>query len=108
MNLFCVGLSHHNANVETLERFGGNSEVASLLRSSGCAEALVLATCNRVEVYGASESRVSTLDIARCLDRRIDATSPGDGAARSHASAESAPFYRYEDAQCARHCDADG
>ncbi len=93
MNLFCVGLSHHSADVETLERFGGNAEIDRLLKSSGCAEALLLATCNRVEVYGASESRVSTLDIARCLDRKID----------SHVSPESAPFYRYEDAQCVRH-----
>jgi glutamyl-tRNA reductase len=93
MNLFCVGLSHHTADVETLERFGGNAEIDCLLRSSGCAEALLLTTCNRVEVYGASESRVSTLDIARCLDRKID----------THTSPESAPFYRYEDAQCVRH-----
>lgn len=93
MNLFCVGLSHHTADVETLERFGGNAELDCLLRSSGCAEALLLSTCNRVEVYAASVSRVSTLDIARCLDRGID----------SHISPESAPFYRYEDAQCVRH-----
>lgn len=93
MNLFCVGLSHHTADVETLERFGGSAEIGSLLRDSGCTEALLLATCNRVEVYGASESRVSTLDIARCLDRKIDI----------HRSPESAPFYRYEDAQCIRH-----
>ena len=92
MNLFCVGLSHHHADVETLERFGG-AELDCLLRSSGCAEVLLLSTCNRVEVYGASESRVSTLDIARCLDRKID----------SHISPESAPFYRYEDADCVRH-----
>jgi glutamyl-tRNA reductase len=109
MNLFCVGLSHHNADVETLERFGGNTEIDCLLRRSGCAEVLLLATCNRVEVYGASESRVSTLDIARCLDRKIDPPSPGAspartyGAASSHISPESAPFYRYEDAQCVRH-----
>jgi glutamyl-tRNA reductase len=93
MNLFCVGLSHHTAGVETLERFGGNADVDYRLRGSGCAEALLLATCNRIEVYGASESRVSTLDIARCLDRKID----------DHISPESAPFYRYEDAQCVRH-----
>ncbi|HST29724.1 MAG TPA: glutamyl-tRNA reductase [Chthoniobacterales bacterium] len=109
MNLFCVGLSHHNADVETLERFGGNAEIESLLRSSGCAEALLLTTCNRVEVYGASETRVSTLDIARCLDRKIDSPSVraglalGYGAASDYISPESAPFYRYEDGQCVRH-----
>jgi len=92
MNLFCVGLSHHNADVETLERFAGSAELDCLLRSSDCAEALLLVTCNRVEVYGASESRVSTLDVARCLNPQ-----------ESHASRESAPFYRYEDGQCVRH-----
>ncbi|HLW35987.1 MAG TPA: glutamyl-tRNA reductase [Chthoniobacterales bacterium] len=93
MNLFCVGLSHHTADVETLERFGGNAEVSCLLRDSGCVEAVLLATCNRVEVYGASESRVSTLDVARCLDRKI----------AGGVLAEAAPFYRYEDTQCVRH-----
>jgi glutamyl-tRNA reductase len=93
MNIFCVGLSHHNADVETLERFAGNAEADCLLRNSGCAEALVLTTCNRVEVYGASEMRVSTLDIARCLARTID----------KHVPPDSTPFYRYEDAQCAQH-----
>src|ERR1041384_213762 len=93
MNLFCVGLSHHTADVEMLEHFSRDVEMDSLMRNSGCAEAVVLSTCNRVEVYGAAEARVSTLDIARCLDRQID----------KHISPESAPFYRYEDADCVRH-----
>lgn len=93
MNIFCVGLSHHNADVETREHFAGNAETDCVLRNSGCAEALVLTTCNRVEVYGASETRISTLDIARCLARKID----------KHVPPDSAPFYRYEDAQCAQH-----
>src|SRR5438309_8197116 len=93
MNVFCVGLSHHNADVEMRERFTGNAETDCVLRHSGCVEALVLTTCNRVEVYGASETRVSTLDIASCLARTID----------KHISPDSAPFYRYEDAQCAQH-----
>ena len=96
MNLFCVGLSHHTANVETRERFAGGEETDRILRSCGCTEALVLTTCNRVEVYGVSESRVSTLDIARSLGRRAAVTDPG-------CSADSIPFYRYEDLQCARH-----
>ena len=93
MNLFCVGLSHHNTDVEMRERFTGNAETDCVLRHSGCVEALVLTTCNRVEVYGVSETRVSTLDIARCLARTID----------KHIPPDSAPFYRYEDAQCAQH-----
>jgi glutamyl-tRNA reductase len=93
MNLFCVGLSHHTADVETLEHFGGDAETDCLLRSAGCTEAVVLSTCNRVEVYGSAESRISTLDIARCLSRKID----------SRISPESAPFYRYEEEECFRH-----
>jgi glutamyl-tRNA reductase len=105
MNLFCVGLSHHNADVETRERFTGNAETDCVLRNSGCAEALVLTTCNRVEVYGAAEARVSTLDIARCLARKSAAsrTDSSGGALDQHVPPDSAPFYRYEDAQCAQH-----
>jgi len=93
MNLFCVGLSHHTADVETRENFVGDAETECLLRKSGCAEALLLTTCNRVEVYGASEIRVSTEEIARCLSRKIDKYVP-DAAAT---------FYRYEDNHCAQH-----
>jgi len=93
MNLFCVGLSHHTAGVEILEHFGGNDEIDRLLRNAGCPEAVVLSTCNRVEVYGAAEARISTLDIARCLDRKLD----------GRITPESAPFYRYEDEECVRH-----
>jgi len=91
MNLFCVGLSHHNADVETRERFAGTPETDCALRSSGCAEALLLSTCNRVEIYAASEKRVSTDEIARCLVRESD----------PHHFAP--PFYRYEDEKCAQH-----
>ena len=67
MNLFCIGLSHHTANVETREHFAGGAGAESTLLEAGCAEALVLATCNRVEVYGVSKKRVSTDEIAHCL-----------------------------------------
>jgi glutamyl-tRNA reductase len=93
MNLFCIGLSHHTANVETRERFAGHSETEFILRSTGCAEAVVLSTCNRVEVYAASEKRISTDDIARCLTRQIDPARP------DYAPA----FYRYEEEKCTQH-----
>src|SRR6266700_1204551 len=93
MNLFCVGLSHHTANVETRERFAGHAETDCILRRAGCAEALVLTTCNRVEVYGAAEARVPTKEIARCLARKTDNESREDAT----------EFYRYEDADCAQH-----
>src|SRR5882724_1377971 len=93
MNLFCVGLSHHTANVETRESFAGHAESDCILRRAGCAEALVLTTCNRVEVYGASEKRVSTDEIARCLAREIEKD--------AHQCAPA--FYRYEGEKCVQH-----
>src|SRR6058998_3493459 len=95
MNLFCVGLSHHTANVETRERFAGGTGAECTLRAAGCAEALVLATCNRVEVYGASEKRVSTDEIAQCL---LQSAGVSD---RERAAAP--PFYRYEAERCVQH-----
>ena len=93
MNLFCVGLSHHTANVETRERFAGAGNTECILRSAGCAETLLLTTCNRVEVYAASEQRVSTDDIARCLSRGHDKD--------NHQFAPA--FYRYENDKCVQH-----
>src|SRR5437870_3867008 len=93
MNLFCVGLSHHTADVETRERFAGHAETDRILRGAGCNEALLLTTCNRVEVYAASEKRVSTDEIARCLARNIE---------NSH-NEYALPFYRYEDEKCVQH-----
>ncbi|WP_205326117.1 glutamyl-tRNA reductase [Glycomyces sp. YM15] len=56
MNLLVVGISHRSAAVETLERLAVGPESAadlsrSLLRGSEVREAVVLSTCNRVEVY---------------------------------------------------------
>jgi glutamyl-tRNA reductase len=93
MNLFCVGLSHHNADVETREKFAGHAETDRVLRSCGCSEALLLSTCNRVEVYAMAEKFVPTDEIVRCL-----AHTPGlalDGGIGN--------FYRYEAADCVRH-----
>ena len=85
MNLFCVGLSHHTANVETRERYALRRPEESLLEESGCAEALLLATCNRAEVYAAASAAVTTAQIAHCLAR--------GGAQPRH---DGAGFYRYE------------
>ncbi len=100
MNIFCVGLSHHTATVETRERFAGHARSESTLRDAGCVEALLLATCNRVEVYGASEKRVSTDEIAQCLVREIDKSAT---VIDRRYSAEAPPFYRYEGNRCVQH-----
>jgi glutamyl-tRNA reductase len=92
MNLFCVGISHRTAKVETRERYAGQRSEDALRGKSGCTEALMLATCNRVEVYGSAAAPIATEDIARWL-------ACGVAGAIEDASA----FYRYEGEECARH-----
>ncbi len=61
MKLQMVGCSHHNAPLEIRERLAFNAEqaTAALVRWRSAfprTEAVLLSTCNRVEVYTASES----------------------------------------------------
>ena len=94
MNLFCVGISHHTANVETRERFAGHAAIDRRLREeAGCSEALLLTTCNRVEVYAASEAAVPTERIALCL--LATGMTPLED--------EVEIFYRHEALQCVQH-----
>ncbi len=83
MNLFCVGLSHHTANVETRERYARNGTSSPLREKIGCAEALLLSTCNRVEVYGVCERPVESRAVFEIDD--------------------AAAFYRYESEECVQH-----
>ena len=93
MNLFCVGISHHTANVETRERYAGASREKALREESGCREVLMLETCNRVEIYGSAERPVTTDEILRCLQ-----------SSRGLAGIENADaFYRYDGETCAQH-----
>ena len=93
MNLFCVGISHHTANVETRERYAGVGPEKALQQEGGCGEVLILETCNRVEIYGAAERPVATDEILRCLQ-----------GARVGGEIENADaFYRYDGEECARH-----
>src|SRR5215472_3864463 len=91
-NLFCVGISHRTANVETRERYLPRRPGESLRTNCGCAEAVMLATCNRVELYAAAYDTVTTEQIACCLARR--GPTPGE---------DCSGFYRYEGAECVRH-----
>src|SRR5213083_311052 len=93
MTVFCIGLSHHTANVATREQFAGSATAESIVREAGCPEALLLTTCNRVEVYGVSHKRISTDEIARCLTK--------NPIRDPHYYAP--PFYRYEAEKCVHH-----
>lgn len=93
MNLFCVGISHHTASVETRERYTSAPAAETLMRESGCTETLLLTTCNRVEVYGVAAEPVATTDLARWLaveDAKSDSHDPGI-------------FYRHEGEKCVQH-----
>jgi glutamyl-tRNA reductase len=92
MNLFCVGISHHTANVETRERYLPRRPGESLRTDCGCAEAVMLATCNRVELYAAARDTVTTEQIAHSLARRE--APPGENGSE---------FYRYEGEECVQH-----
>ncbi len=94
MNLFCVGLSHHTADVELRERFAGHAAVDRRLREElGCTEVLLLTTCNRVEVYAAAEHPIPTERIAHCL-LAANTTPLGE---------EVDAFYRHEALHCVQH-----
>jgi glutamyl-tRNA reductase len=59
MNVVVIGLSHRSAPVELRERFAfAESKIPGALKSlrdSGIAgEAVILSTCNRVEIYAAT------------------------------------------------------
>jgi glutamyl-tRNA reductase len=60
MTLLCLGLSHRSAPVPVLERYSLDREAAdklatTLVSSGVVSEALVLTTCNRVEVYAEAD-----------------------------------------------------
>jgi glutamyl-tRNA reductase len=69
MDVFCIGLSHQTADVATRERFAfAEHEVAAcsgdLCRRPELGEALILSTCNRVELYAASPDPAAGLATA--------------------------------------------
>ena len=92
MKLFCVGLSHHTASVETRELYAGVRSEEALRAAVGCKEALVLTTCNRVEVYASADEPVATGAVVHAL-QQSGATGGENGEA----------FYRYEGEACATH-----
>jgi glutamyl-tRNA reductase len=95
MQIFCLGLSHHTAAVSLRECFAvAETEtdrfLTALRQEAGLREAVLLSTCNRVEVYGAApgpagEPREA---VAALLRRR---------------AGQDAPFYRLGEAEAVRH-----
>jgi glutamyl-tRNA reductase len=80
MSLLAVGVSHQTAPVALLEQFAmGPDErvkaVHELIGSDHVSEALVLATCNRIEVFAEVERfHGGVTDVSRVLARQAGAT----------------------------------
>ncbi|OLB74370.1 MAG: glutamyl-tRNA reductase [Actinobacteria bacterium 13_2_20CM_2_71_6] len=99
MNLLVVGVSHRTAPVPVLERLAASPAdipqlLANLLIGEFVGEALVLSTCNRVEVYaGVSGFHGGLTEIVAALARRAGCT-----------PTELAPYaYVHFDAEAVRH-----
>ncbi len=92
MEIVCLGLSHHTAPVELREKFAipehaVATSAVELSRQSGVSEAVIVSTCNRVELYAAGETPPEAFDaLARFIAAR--AGEPGDAFFR-HASQRS-------------------
>jgi len=97
MEVFCLGLSHQTADVATRERFAfAEHEIGvcsgELRRRPELGEALILSTCNRVELYAAAPDPAVGLDsieaflVARAAlepaDRKFFYRRHGPGAVR--------------------------
>ena len=80
MSLLAVGVSHRTAPVALLEQFAMTADdrikaLHELVESDHVAEALVLATCNRIEVFADVERfHGGVADVSRVLARQAGAT----------------------------------
>jgi len=98
MHLICLGLSHHTADVATREKFALaehelGDESSRLSAAGGISEAVIVSTCNRVELYAASSEPERALDaLHRFLDERTAEET------RAHPA-----FYRFDAPQSVRH-----
>jgi glutamyl-tRNA reductase len=99
VNLLVVGLSYRTASVSVLERLAASPDdvpslLTDLMSQPYVGEAMVLSTCNRVEVYaGVTAFHGGLADVAAVLAARVGST-----------AADLAPhLYVHFDADAARH-----
>jgi len=95
VSIFCLGVNHKTAPVEIRERLAFAEKAIPQhleeIRDLGTVrEAVVLSTCNRVEIYGAAEEPESALD--QLIDYLIDhfSVEPGEVEFYRKASEEAA------------------
>lgn len=98
MNIICLGLSHHTASVELREKFAvadaDLTQAAERLGSmEGIRESVIVSTCNRMELYAATNDvRLGFEALDRFLGRR---------ASEHHYDPN--VFYQYDTPQSIRH-----
>ncbi len=91
MNILCAGLNHHTAPVEIRERFAvGGRDLGAVLDAvreiEGIDGAVVVSTCNRVEIFASSETpreSLEGLDNFLAIRADCDATLIRHGTARA-------------------------
>ena len=93
MHIIVVGLNHRSAPVELRERLAFNKErlpdVFSQLREQvGLEEAIVLSTCNRVEIYGRAGDLSGTVNRLQHFLIRQGSVEAGQLAPRLYTHAE--------------------
>lgn len=72
MNVICLGLSHHTASVELREKFAvadaDLADAASQLgEMQGISESVILSTCNRVELFAATDDASLGFESLNCF-----------------------------------------
>ncbi len=94
MPIVCLGLNHRTAPVEVRERFAIADKtlpeaLARLCADAGAQEAVILSTCNRVELYAATTGDSAALLAALRRFLLADQPEPADGVLYAHAEPQS-------------------
>lgn len=98
MNIVCLGISHHTASVEVREIFAIaeaalSGALAALTASPAIEEAVIVSTCNRVELYAAAEDASAALCALVQFAEKQSGVTP----------VVPAPFYALEGDEAIRH-----
>lgn len=94
MNILCAGINHQMAPVEVRERFAVSQQempdvLEAVRRIDGMAGAVIVSTCNRVELYAASLCPMTAFDGVNSLFQQ--------------RAGVDTPLYQYETPACVRH-----
>lgn len=100
MSIFCLGVNHKTAPVELRERLAISEHtvpdhLGEVCRLGGIDEAVILSTCNRVEIYGGAGDPAAALDRLVAYLESHFAVAPGEVEFYRH-SGEAAAHHLFE------------